>query len=532
MNRSLQLVTSVALLFIAQSQAQAPVLGTVAGYALFSTNGAVSNTGLSQLTGNVGTNNGSSTNFGNVDGVMHDGDGATAIAAANLTIAYNQLDAAIPNFFPAPLLGNGQTLSAGTYAIGESASLNNTLTLDAGGNPSAVFIFQIQGAFSSAAGAQVLLTNGALACNVFWKIEGLVDLATNTVMKGTIVANNAAIILRSGVSLEGRALSTTGAVTVSGVTVRMPLCCGTPILTGPAAPPMNTVLCYTVFSGNGEVTNTGVSLVTGDVGTNVGLTTGFQQENVTGTIHEDPDTSTAQCASDLNTVYSYLSTLPVDIQLLYPAAFGNNLVLTPHTYLLDAATVVNGTVSLNAQNNADAVFVIKIVGALSTSTFAQVVLLNGAQAKNVFWKIDGATNINNNSSFKGTVIGNNGAMILNNGVAIEGRALSTSGGITTFAINAQATPGCADLANTIHTAAAPMAQLYPNPFGSTLNVSLTDFVSAQAELRIYNALGMLVLQSALNGAENTIPVNLPSGVYYYRVSDADGSEQVGKLISK
>jgi hypothetical protein len=532
MKKSLHLVTFVALLFSAQSEAQAPVLGTTAGFALFSTNGAVSNTGLSQLTGNVGTNNGSSTNFGNVDGVMHDGDGATAIAAANLTIAYNQLDAAIPNFFPAPLLGNGQTLYAGTYAIGESASLNNTLILDAVGNPNAVFIFQVQGAFSSAAGAQVLLANGALACNVFWKIEGLVDLATNTVMKGTIVANNAAILLRSGVALEGRALSTTGAITVSGVTVRMPLGCGSPVLTGPAPPPMNTVLCYTVFSGNGEVTNAGVSFVTGDVGTNVGLTTGFQAENVTGTIHENPDTSTAQCASDLNVVYSYLSTLPVDIELLYPAAFGNNLVLTPHTYLLDAATVVNGTVSLNAQNNPDAVFVIKIVGALSTSTFAQVVLLNGAQAKNVFWKIDGATNINNNSNFKGTIIGNNGAMILNNGVSIEGRALSTSGGITTFTINAQATPGCADLATTTQTATVAMAQLYPNPFGETLNVSLAESVSAQAELRIYNALGMMVLHSALNGAENTIGVNLPSGVYYYRVSAADGTEQVGKLVSK
>ena len=526
------MVTSVALMFIAQSNAQAPVLGTSSNFALFSTNGEVSNVGLSQLTGNVGTNNGPNTNFGNVDGVMHTADGATAQAAADLTVAYNQLFAAIPNFFPAPLLGNGQTLFAGTYAIGESASLNNTLTLDGQGNANAVFIFKVQGAFSSAAGAQVLLTNGALACNVFWKIEGLVDLASNTVMKGTIVANNSAIVLRSGVSLEGRALSTTGAVTVSGVTARIPLGCGSPVLTGPASPPMNTVLCYTIFSGNGEVTNTGVSLVTGDVGTNVGLTSGFQQANVTGTIHENPDSSTAQCASDLSTVYLYLNTLPVDIELLYPAAFGNNLVLTPHTYLLNAATVVNGTISLNAQNNADAVFVIKVVGALSTSTYAQVILLNGAQAKNVFWKIDGATSLNDYTNFKGTVIGNNGAMILNTGVAIEGRALSTSGGITTFSINAQATPGCAGLGTTTTTASKQLAQLYPNPFSAVLNVSLTGLISAQAKLNIYNTLGMLVLSSSLNSAETTIAVNLPSGVYYYRISDLDGSEQAGKLISK
>ena len=58
--------------------AQAPTLGTAADFVLFTSVGAVSNTGFSHLTGHVGTNSGSSTAFGNVDGVMHDGDGASA----------------------------------------------------------------------------------------------------------------------------------------------------------------------------------------------------------------------------------------------------------------------------------------------------------------------------------------------------------------------------------------------------------------------------------------------------------------------
>lgn len=533
MNKLILLAALAALMFYApKTNAQAPVLGTASGFALFSTNGAVSNTGFSHLTGNVGTNNGSSTNFGNVDGVMHDADGTTANAAAALTIAYNQLNAAIPNFFPAPLLGNGQTLNAGTYAIGQSATLDNTLTLDGQGNPNAVFIFKVQGSFSSSAGAQVLLTNGAVACNVFWKIEGLVDLATNTVMKGTIVANNAAIILNSGVSLEGRALSTTGAVTVSGVTVTMPLGCGIPVLTGPAAPALNSVACYTVFSGNGEVTNTGVSFVTGDVGSNVGLTTGFQTANVTGTVHPNPDVSTAQCAADLSDVYLYLNTLPVDIELLYPAAFGQDLVLTPHTYLMNAATVLNGNIVLNAQNNPDAVFVIKIVGALSTSTYASVILQNGAQAKNVFWKIDGATSLNDYANFKGTVIGNNGAVILNTGVTVEGRILSTSGGITTFGINAEMTPGCGALSTSSNSYTTAKAQLYPNPFSDLLHVTKAEFNTTVSELRIYNSLGAQVLQTSLTAHTSTIPMALPSGIYYYKLSAADGTVQSGKLISK
>src|SRR5690606_877415 len=112
----------------------------------------------------------------------------------------------------------GQTLTAGIYSIGQSATINGMLTLDGGGNANSVFIFKIQGSLSSGAAAQVVLTNVALDCNVFWKVEGLVDLATNTAMRGTIVANNAAIVVNTGVTVEGRALSATGAVSVSGVT--------------------------------------------------------------------------------------------------------------------------------------------------------------------------------------------------------------------------------------------------------------------------------------------------------------------------
>ena len=531
MKKLLLLVASVATVGFGLMKAQAPTLGASASFALFSTNGAVTNTGMSIITGDVGTNNGAATNFGNVNGVMHDADGAAALAAASLTIAYNQLNAATPNFFPSALLGNGQTLVAGTYSIGQTASLDGELTLDGGGNPNAVFIFQIGGAFSSAAGSKVILTNGATACNVFWKVEGLVDLATNTTIKGTIVANNAAVILNTGVNLEGRAFSTTGAVTVSGVTIAKPLGCGTPILTGPTQPVLNSVACYTIFSGNGAVTNSGISFITGDVGTNVGLTTGFQAENVTGTIHPNPDVSTATCAADLNNVYTYLNTLPTDIELLYPASFGNDLVLTPHTYHLNAATVLNGTVYLNAQGNADAVFVIKINGALSTSTYAKVILQNGAQAKNVFWKVDGAVNLNDYADFKGSVIGNNGAVIINLGVNIEGRVLSTSGGITTFGINAVMTPGCNPLATQSANAKNQGAKFYPNPFSSVLNVKMDD-VDGGSTLTIFNAAGAQVKETILSQKTTAVPMRLPAGVYFYQLNGKKGAKQSGKLISK
>lgn len=523
-------VTAVMLLSLPVTGfSQAPVLGTAANFALFSSNGAVSNNGLSHLTGNVGTNNGSSTAFGNVNGVMHDSDGASLIAAADLLIAYNQLDAAIPTYFPAPLLGNGQTLIAGIYSISESATLNGTLTLNANNDANSVFIIQVDGAFSSAANAKVVLANNAQACNIYWKVEGLVSLASLTEMKGTIVANNAAIVLSAGVVLEGRALSTTGAVTIDGVTVYTPIGCGSALLNGPLAPALASVECYSVFSGNGEVTNEGVSRLVGDVGTNVGLTTGYDNLNVTGTIHPKPDGSTAQAAADLSTVYAYLNLLPTDIELLKPAEFGNDLVLTPHTYLLNAATVLTGNLILDAQNNANAVFVIKINGALSTGTYSKVVLLNGAQLKNVYWKIEGAVEINDYSEFKGTIVCNNGAMNLKTGTILDGRALTTDGGITTNAVIATMPLGCkgtAGLDDTVKTEAS----FYPNPFTNTIN--LVNTVGTKSNLRIFNMLGEVVLTQTITDTNTTLNVNFAAGMYFYKLTSDTGKVQTGKLLCK
>ena len=416
------------------SLSQSPTMGNVAEFILFSTTGAITNTGKSHFTGNIGTNKGPISGFGNVNGVMHDQDGSTAACAADLLTFYNQLNQKTPTLFPSQILGNGDTLVEGVYKIFSKATLNGNLYLDGKGNSNAVFIFQIQGALSTSAASKVILINGTQSCNVFWKVEGLVDMATKTYMRGSVVANNAAIITSTLDSLEGRLLSTTGAITVDGSMTFIPTGCNTPLLTGPKSPNLGSTACYGMFSGNGEVTNTGVTYITGDVGTNVGLAAGFNALLVTGKIHTKPDVSTAACAIDLQTMYDYINVLAPDIELLYPAQFGNNLVLTPHTYLLNTATVFTDTLYLNAQGNPDGVFVLKINGALTTSTFSRVVLINGAQAKNVFWQVEGAANIAGNSVFYGTLICNNAAIGLTIGDSIYGRALTTNGALSTVTL--------------------------------------------------------------------------------------------------
>ena len=539
-NKLLLMVTAVTLLLFPKVNfGQAPNLGTTVNFELFSSDGAVTNTGISQVTGNVGTNNGSSTGFGNVNGRMLDGGVESAQCSADLLIAYNQLNATIPNFFPSNLLGNGDTLIAGVYSISSATTLNLNLYLNAQGDPNAVFIFQIQGSFSTNAASKINMINGGLACNVFWKVEGLVSMAAGTTMRGTVIANNAAINMNTNDTLEGRALSTAGAVTTDGVLAYTPIGCGSPVLTGPTAPNLGTAECYALFSTNGAVSNSGITFVTGDVGTNNGLTTGFNALDVTGTIHPIPDGSTAQCASDLTVAYNYLNGLTYDIELLYPAQFGNNLVLTPHTYLLNAATVFTDTLFLNAEGNTNAVFVFLMNGALSTSTYSKVILKNGAQAKNIYWKIEGAVGINNYSIFNGTIVCNNGALgALNTGVVINGRSLTTTGALTTTAITATAptipgscagSVGISAISNTNET-----VSVYPNPFNESTTVFMNDALQMnKTEFKMYNVLGEEVIGINIINQSTTIETNnLPSGIYFYTVISDNKTIQSGKLVSQ
>ena len=512
-------------------------LGTAANFVLFSTNGSVSNTGISQLTGNVGTNNGSSTGFGNVNGIMHDQDGASAACAADLLLAYNTISSTTSTFFPAPLLGNGATLISGVYSISGAASLNLGLTLDAKNDPNAEFIFKINGTFSANANAKIYLKNGAKACNVYWVAEGQVSLAPGVFMRGTIIANNAAILINSLDTIEGRALSTAGAITIDGTLAYTPTGCGSPYLTGPIAPDLKSVACFTLFTSNGPVENTGISTIQGSVGTNVGSVTGFNPLLVTGTVYPIPNGTTAQASADLLNAYNYLNTMPDDIELLYPEQFGRSLVLTPHAYIMKAACTFTDSLYLNAQGNPDAVFVIKINGALTTGTYSKVLLINGAQAKNVYWKIEGAVNINNYSVFCGTIVCNNGALgAINTGVVLNGKALLTTGALSTSSITTTM-PAVCDIkvtGNIIPNAENKVITFAPNPFNTYTTISLNDASSTiNYDVSIYNVLGKMVINTQVTSQLTTIKTSdLRSGIYFYKVTSNGKLIQSGKLISQ
>jgi hypothetical protein len=407
-----------------------PPLGAAASFSLFTTAGAMTAAApLSQITGDVGSDlPGGTSGFGNINGTMHTNDATTAQAAIDLGIAYTNLSNQIPGDSLGLVLGNGQTLLPNVYVVPGGASLIDTLTLDGGGDPNACFVIQINGALTTDTASNVKLLNGTKACNVFWRVVGAVTMETNTSFKGTIIADGA-FVLGVGVNLEGRALTIAGAVTVGGMTVGNT--CSAPT-TGPVAPVMDAMACFAIFTSDGTITNTETTIgVDGHIGSNDGTASGFNPAFVVGDIHSVPDGPTAHGRASLDTLYNYLNSLPSDIELLYPALFGKSQVLTPNVYIMNAAATLTDTIFLNALGNNNAIFVIRIIGALTTGASPQVVLLRGTQPENVFWQVEGAVTISSNGNFSGVIVANGGAIVLNTGVVLHGRALSTVGAITT-----------------------------------------------------------------------------------------------------
>ncbi len=233
------LLTVLATLVLAgTARAQAPVpLGAADPFAVLGAT-TVTNTGPTVINGDLGISPGTAcTGFpapctgggpGVVNGTIHSADAVAAQAQVDLTTAYNNA-AGQPVTATIPTQLGGQVLGPGVYnsAAGDF-DITGTLTLDAGGNPDAIFIFKTASTLVTAAGnSQVALINGARSCNVFWQVGSSATLGTNTVFRGNILALTS-ITATTGAVIEGRLLARNGAVTLDSNTVTRLRCDVTP----------------------------------------------------------------------------------------------------------------------------------------------------------------------------------------------------------------------------------------------------------------------------------------------------------------
>jgi uncharacterized protein with beta-barrel porin domain len=205
------------------ADAQSPDLGTAASFAVLA-GSTVTNTGSSVLTGNVGLSPGSAIvgfppGLVLAPGAFHAGDAVALQAQIDLTIGYNAI-ASRPT--TADLTGTnlgGRTLVPGVYNFNTSAQLTGALTLNALGNPNAVFIFNIGTTLTTASGSLVRVIGGGNASNVFWRIGSSATLGTTTSFVGDILALTS-ITLNTGASVScGSALARNGAVTLDTNTI-------------------------------------------------------------------------------------------------------------------------------------------------------------------------------------------------------------------------------------------------------------------------------------------------------------------------
>ena len=256
------------------------VLGVVSDFALYTSLGAVANTSTSGIDGNIGTDGGAVSGYGDsvIIGSFHTSEALTAQAKIDLDNAYIAL-MELPNTILShtPTFGNGETINTGVYYIAGAGSLGGTIKLDAQNNPDAIFVFKFAGAFSVAAQSKIILTNGARRCNVFWiggagVATGAITIGAGSVLKGTFLSHGGACNTGASVFLAGRQLSTGGAVnTYSGIIYNNPVCVTSTSLNPPILPSVALVKTASI-NGTGilgdvitytfTVTNTGNTTLT------------------------------------------------------------------------------------------------------------------------------------------------------------------------------------------------------------------------------------------------------------------------------
>ncbi len=233
----LSALLSLNLVMLNPANAQtAPGLGTAASFAVLGST-TVTNTGPSVIIGDLGLSPGTAVP-GFPPGVvtppaaMYVADAVALQALNDATTAYNTLgvEPCGSNLTGQDL--GGLTLTTGVYCFDTSAQLTGALTLDAQGDPNAVFIFKMGSSLTTASASSVAVINGGSDCNIWWQVGSSATIGTTTTFGGSILALSS-ITFTSGASTTGRVLALMGSVTLDTNTMGSTDCI-TPLV-GPTA---------------------------------------------------------------------------------------------------------------------------------------------------------------------------------------------------------------------------------------------------------------------------------------------------------
>jgi hypothetical protein len=213
------------------------------------------------------------------------------------------------------------------------------------------------------------------------------------------------------------------------------LLCGAVPAAAQTAPSLGSAQSFAVLGGS-TVTNTGPSLITGDLGVSPGsAVTGFPPGTVvSGTIHA-ADAFALSAQGSVTTAYNSLAGQACTQDLTGQDLGGK--ILTAGVYCFSSSAQLTGTLTLDAQGNAGAVFIFKMGSTLTTASGSSVVLINGASPCNVFWQVGSSATLGTTTAFTGNILALT-SITLNTGATMAGRALARNGAVTLDSNNVSA----------------------------------------------------------------------------------------------
>ncbi len=193
------------------------------------------------------------------------------------------------------------------------------------------------------------------------------------------------------------------------------------------APALGAARGFAVL-GASTVTNTGASVIAGDLGVSPGTAvTGFPPgQMLSGTIHS-ADAVALAAQNDVTTAYNSLLDEACTEDLTGRDLGGQTL--TAGVYCFSSSAQLTGTLTLNAQGNANAVFIFKMGSTITTASAATVLLTNGGSADNVFWQVGSSATLGTGTSFAGNILAM-ASITVTTGVRLAGRALARNGAVT------------------------------------------------------------------------------------------------------
>jgi hypothetical protein len=217
------LAVALACAAIPAAAQAAPVgLGTAGNFSVLA-GSTVTNTGPTRMSAQLGLHPGTAVTGAPVASAYQIANGPALQAKSDLVKAYkNAAGQASTPLSSAQL--SGARFTAGIYRASSELKLSaGSVTLDAQGDPNALFIFQIGSALTTLSATSVALVNGAQACNVFWQVGSSATFGTGSTFVGNVMALTT-ITAKTGATFNGRLLARNGAVNLDTNTIITSAC--------------------------------------------------------------------------------------------------------------------------------------------------------------------------------------------------------------------------------------------------------------------------------------------------------------------